>query len=172
MQRPGTIVGSGRHDAWRWLFSGLLAAVAVWSLAAVSVALVRVRAEGWGTVAFLSAFGLAVVTPFALGAYFCFTRRYGDLFMVGAAVAALVLLSLALSIPDRLGVVDALRDRVDNPLWTLAVGMVLLVGPFCLSGWFLRACSRFAARRIPNGGEKRPPGLTPGVPGKSADRLV
>ena len=149
MQQPGPIVGSGRYAVGRWLFAGLLAAVAVWSFAAVSVAVVRARSDSWVTVAFLCAFGLAVVTPFAFGAYFCFTRRYGDLFMVGAAVAALALLSLALTLPDRLGVVDTLRDRVDNPLWMLAVSTVLLVGPFCLAGWFLRTCSRFA-RRIPN----------------------
>ena len=129
----------------------MLAAVAVWSAAAVSVAIVRARSESWGTVAFFAAFGLTLVTPFALGAYFCFTRRYAYLFMVGAVVGALVLLSLSFTIPDRLGLVEALRRRADHPLLMLAASMALLLGPFWLASWFLRKCSRFAARRIPNG---------------------
>ena len=157
-----------RHVFGRWLFSALFASVAAWSLCATAVSLVPSRADGWVTVTFLSFFGLAFATPFALAAYFCFKRRYRDLFMVGAGVAAFVVLGLGFSIPQELGVMDAVRNgNRYQPWWPLvmlALSLLLLAGPFYLAGWFLRACSRFASRRFPNGGTPAPLWHSPRAP--------
>jgi len=157
-----------RHVVGRWLFAALFAAVAVWSLCATAVSAVRSRADGWGTIAFLGFFGLAFATPFALAAYFCFKRRYRDLFMVGAGVAAFVVLGLGFTIPQELGVMDAVRNgqRYEPwwPLVMLALAFLLLAGPFYLAGWFLRACSRFASRRFPNGVTPVPSWNSPHAP--------
>ena len=145
-----------RNVPARWLFSGLFAAVAGWSLVAIAASAVRSRADGWPTVAFLAGFGLLFATPFALAAWFCFKRRYRDLFMVGAALAAFFLLGLCFTLPDRLGLhqLVPLRWKQDEG-WRifarLALSLVLFAGPFYISGKFLVACCGFAARRIPNG---------------------
>jgi len=142
-----------RNTSARWLFSGLFAAVAVWSVAVTGVALVRSRGEGWGTILFLC-FTFAFATPFAMAAYFCFKRRYGDLFMVGAAVAAFILLGLCFALPDKLGLSNAARGWKQyepwQPLVMLALSTLLFVAPFYVAGAFLWACWRFAARRLPN----------------------
>ena len=150
----------------RWLFSGLFAAVAIWSLSAIAVSLLRSRSDGWGAIAFIGAFGLLFATPFALAAYFCFKRRYGDLFMVGAGVAAFLLLGLGLTIPNELGVMDAVRNWKGGGPWRppmmLALSVLLLLGPFYLASGFLAVCSRFATRRLPNGGAPASQGVSPG----------
>jgi len=143
-----------RNTSARWLFSGLFAAVAVWSIVETVISLVRSRNEGWGAILFLY-FTFALATPFAMAAYFCFKRRYSDLFMVGAAVAAFVLVGLCFAIPQRLGVLDAAPRWQGGAPWRVPVMVVLsvllCVGPFYVAGAFLRICSRFAARRLPNG---------------------
>ena len=143
-----------RHTLMRWLFSGLFAATAVWSLCATAVSLVR-SPDGWGAAAFIGVFGLLFATPFALSTCFCFKRRYGDLFMVGAVVAAFFVLSLGFAIPEHLGAFDAIHKWKGGDWWRpmvmLLLSLLLLLGPFYLAGWFLQACSRFAARRLPNG---------------------
>src|SRR5688572_4144884 len=96
-----------RYKVARWLISAGFGAIAVWSLTASLIAAVRSRFEGWGTITFISVFALLFATPFALAAYFCFKRRYRDLFMVGAAVCAFLLLSLCSSVLHQLGVFDA-----------------------------------------------------------------
>lgn len=163
---------AGRHSridraaVVRWLSSGVLAAVAIWSLSATAAAIVRPRSDGWVTVAFLIGFGLAFATPFAVAACFCFRRRYADLFMVGAGVAAFLLLGLGFTIPNALGLFDAVRWKGGGPwqpLVMLAVSFLLLVAPFYLAGTFLVACSRFAARRLSNGGT---PGTHDAGPGR------
>lgn len=142
-----------RRSLGRWLFSGLFAAVAVWSLAVTGVSLVRSRGDGWGTILFLC-FTFVFATPFAMAAYFCFKRRYGDLFMVGAAVAAFILMGLCFAIPNRLGLFAAAPRWQTGAPWRVPVMLVLsvllLVGPFYLAGAFLWACWRFVARRLPN----------------------
>ena len=139
----------------RWVFSALFAAIAVSSLSSIAVSAVRSRSDGWGTVAFACAFGLLFSGPFALAAWFCFKRRYRDLFTVGAGVAALVLLCLCFAVPNELGVLDRIGPSAGEESWrpwvTLPLLLVLLFGPFYLAGWFLKVCSRFAVDRIPNG---------------------
>lgn len=143
-----------RNNVARYVISAGLAVIAAWSFAACLVVAVRARSDGWGTMAFHGGFGLLFAAPFASAAYFCLKRRYGDLFMVGAAVGAFVLLGLCFTLPRQFGVTDALRDRWTGGPWQalvmLLIWLVLLLGPFYLTGWFLRACSRFAARRLPN----------------------
>ena len=152
----------------RWLFSGLFAAVAVWTISAVAVSLVRSRSDGWGTIAVLSGVGLLCATPFALAACFCFKRRYADLFMVGAGVAAFFVIGLGLTIPKELGVFESVRQRRGNESWRplamLALSVLLLLAPFYLASGLLVICSRFAARRIPNGRVPAADGFSPGRP--------
>ena len=149
-------VRPNRHVVGRWLFSALFAAVGAWSFGATAVSLVRARGDGWGTIAFVSVFGLAFAAPLALAAYFCFRGRYRDLFMVGAGAAAVVLLGLGFTIPQDLGVMDAAHNWKGGGPWRppvlLALSFLLLTGPFDLAGGFLRACWRFASRRFPNAG--------------------
>jgi len=76
-------------------------------------------------------------------------------FFIGLVLFMFGLLSLCFTIPRQLGMFEAIRNRNDHELWQplgmLAVSLLLLLGPFYLVGWFLRACSHFAAHRIPNG---------------------
>ena len=151
----GTAMRIDRYTLLRWLISASLAAVAAWSLIASLVAAVRSRSDGWFTIAFISVFALLFAAPFALAAYFCFKRRYGDLFMVSAAVGAFFLLSLCFTVPRHLDAFETMHNWKGREPWQpfvmLALTLLLLVGPFYLVGWLLRVCSRFAARRLPNG---------------------
>lgn len=134
------------------------AAVAGWALAATAVGLIRSRT--WADAAFVAVFGLLTAAPFALAAYHCYRRRDRDLFMVGAAVASFALLSLLLAVPRQLGVTDILRGWLDGtpwePLISLAVLLVMLLGPFVVTARFYRACSRFAVRRLRDGNPELP----------------
>ena len=139
----------------RWVFSGLFAAMAICSLSGIVLSAVHSRSEGWGAIAFVCILGLLFFVPFALSAYFCFKRRYRDLFMVGAGIAAIVVLSLCFTIPRKLGVFDGVPDWKNEKPWRpvvmLPLSLLFLFGPFYLAGWFLKVCSRFAVDRIPNG---------------------
>ena len=148
-----------RPNFARWLCTAALAGVAVWSLSATVAALVHVYPKGWTAMAFVGGFGLAFSVPFALAAHLCFNRQHRELFMVGASVAALVLLPLCFTILNRLGALDALRDTEGDQPWQTALvlfaSLALALGPFYVTGQFLRACSRFAARRFPAGPSPR-----------------
>jgi hypothetical protein len=149
-----------RNTSARWLFSGLFAAVAVWLIVETVVSLVRSRGEGWGAILFLCCVTFAFATPFAIAAYLCFKRRYAELFMVWAAVAAFFLVALCFAVPQRLGVFAAAPRWQAGAPWRVPVMLVLSVllgvGPFYVAGAFLGACWRFAGRRLPNGKPSHP----------------
>ena len=116
----------------------------------------------------MRSFGLLFATPFALAAHSCFKRRYRDLFMAGAGVAAVLLLGIGFTIPNKLGVVDAVRTWKGGgpwrPLAMLSLSVLLPLGPFYLASGFFGVCSRFATRRLANGGA---PGTHDVSPGRS-----
>src|SRR5206468_6957992 len=124
----------------------LLAAVAAYLVCAVASGVFRTPAPDGSAILFLITVGVFTTAPLAMAAYYAFTRRYSDLFMVFAVVVAFVGVGVVMDItsPAFKFLVNHPRDDAWGVLALLAV-LFLFLGPFYAAQWFIRRCSRFAA---------------------------
>jgi threonine/homoserine efflux transporter RhtA len=101
---------------------------------------------------FITLFLTVFSAPFLWVAYICFREKYHRLVTVFAAIGAVVICGMLISLPERLGIQDFFFHEVLDHPWLIIIdlplSLICLFWPFWAAAWFFRFCHRLATRYL------------------------
>jgi putative effector of murein hydrolase LrgA (UPF0299 family) len=137
----------------RWAAVLAFGGFGLWNVSDSVALLSRTVAErDWVMVIFdLTFTGVFIGLPLLIS-YFAFRRQYRRITAVVAAIAALVVGSILISIPSKVGLHEFMTQHLQEEPWLVLIALPLsllcLFGPFYAAGWFYRFCLRLYDRFI------------------------